>query len=62
VRAAAVVGTSCFSLGAAAVHVSEMRRAHNFEPGNAGVVFSIDLLIPVLGFVLLWLTYRLSRR
>lgn len=62
VRAAAVVGTSCFFLGAAGVHVSEMIRDHNFEPGNAGVVFYTDILIPVLGFVLLWLTYRLEPR
>ena len=39
-----------------------MIRAHNFEPGNAGVVFYTDILIPVLGFVLLWLTYRLEPR
>ena len=45
-------GTCCFFLGAAGVHVSEMIRVHNFEPGNAGVVFYTDILIPVLEFVL----------
>jgi hypothetical protein len=62
VRAAAVVGTSCFSLGAAGVHVAEMVRADNFAPGNAGVVFYTDIIIPALGFALLWLSYRLDRR
>jgi hypothetical protein len=35
-RLAAIVGPSCFLLGAAAGHVYQMVTAHNFAPGNAG--------------------------
>ncbi|HEY5811053.1 MAG TPA: DUF6790 family protein [Terrimicrobiaceae bacterium] len=60
-RAAAIVGSSCFYLGAAGVHISEMIRAHNFAPGNAGIIFYTDIMIPILGFVLLWLTSRFKQ-
>jgi hypothetical protein len=60
-RAAAVVGSSCFLLGAAAGHIYQMAAAHNFEPGNAGVIFYTDLGLPAIGFVLLWLQYRFGR-
>lgn len=55
-RLAAVVGTACFTLGAAGVHVYEMITAHNFATGNAGVVFYTDILIPLIGFALLYLS------
>jgi type IV secretory pathway VirB2 component (pilin) len=57
-RLAAVVGSAMFLLGAAGVHVYEMVTAHNFAPGNAGVIFWTDILIPVAGFALLWLQRR----
>jgi hypothetical protein len=59
-RTAAVVGPACFLLGAAAGHVYQMIVAHNFEPGNAGVIFYTDIAIPVIGFVLLGLQHRLA--
>jgi hypothetical protein len=61
-RAAAVIGPSCFLLGAAAGHVYQMAAAHNFEPGNAGIIFYTDLAIPAIGFVLLWLQHRLGSK
>lgn len=54
-RLAAVVGPAFFLLGAAGVHIYQMITAHNFAPGNAGVVFYTDILIPVIGFLFLWL-------
>jgi len=54
-RVAAVVGPAFFLLGAAGGHVYQMVHAHNFAPGNAGIVFWTDLLIPLLGFALLYL-------
>ncbi len=60
-RAAAVLGSSCFLLGAAGGHVLEMIRSHNFSSGNAGAVFDMDLLIPAFGFTLLGLQHRFSR-
>jgi hypothetical protein len=57
-RVAAVLGSSCFSLGAAGGHVYQMITAHNFAPGNAGIVFYTDIGIPILGFALLWLSHK----
>jgi hypothetical protein len=57
-RLAAIVGPSCFLLGAAAGHVYQMMTAHNFAPGNAGIIFYTDILIPLVGFALLWLAHR----
>lgn len=57
-RLAAVVGPAIFLLGAAGGHVYQMITAGNVAPGNAGVVFYTDILIPLIGFVLLWLQHR----
>jgi hypothetical protein len=54
-RVAVTVGTACFLLGAAAGHLYQMITAHNFAPGNAGIMFYSDLLIPIVGFMFLWL-------
>ena len=61
-RTAAVVGPACFLLGAAGTHAADMLQAHNFAPGNAGVIFYTDILLPVIGFTLLWLQHRHSPR
>src|SRR6185437_8220544 len=60
-RLAAIVGPSIFMLGAAAGHVYQMVTAHNFAPGNAGVIFYTDIIIPVFGLLLLWLKCRSAR-
>src|SRR5919199_1924597 len=60
-RTAAVVGPACFLLGAAGTHIVDMLKSHNFAPGNAGVIFYTDILLPVIGLVLLWLQRRYSR-
>ncbi len=54
-RLAAVLGPSIFTLGAAVGHINQMVAAHNFAPGNAGIIFWTDILIPAFGFALLWL-------
>ncbi|TIP95117.1 MAG: hypothetical protein E5X61_42170, partial [Mesorhizobium sp.] len=46
-----------FLLGAATVHLYHMIVAGNFAPGNAGVIFYTDILIPLIGFALLWLQH-----
>jgi hypothetical protein len=58
VRIAAVAGVSCFLLGAAGDHVYQMVVAHNFAPGNAGIIFYTDIALPIIGFALLWLQHR----
>jgi len=57
-RLAALVAPACFLWGAAAGHVVDMVKSHNFAPGNAGVIFYTDIVVPVIGLVLLWLRYR----
>ncbi|MFG1351591.1 DUF6790 family protein [Xanthobacter autotrophicus] len=57
-RLAAVLGPSIFTLGAAAGHINQMITAHNFAPGNAGIIFWTDIFIPLFGFALLWLSRR----
>lgn len=60
-RLAAIVGPAMFTFGAAFGHVYQMVTAHNFAPGNAGVIFYMDFIIPLFSFALLWLQYRLGR-
>src|SRR5262245_34192535 len=60
-RLAAIVGPAGFLWGAAGVHVYQMITAHNFAPGNAGVIFYSDLLVPIAGFIFLWLQHRATR-
>ena len=57
-RKAAVIGPSLFLLGAAGGHIYQMVTAHNFAPGNAGVMFWSDILLPVIGFSLLWMQMK----
>ena len=55
VRLAAVLGPAAFLWGAAGGHIYQMVTQHNFAPGNAGIIFWTDILIPLIGFVLWWL-------
>lgn len=57
-RLAAILGPALFGLGAAAGHVHQMVTARNFAPGNAGLIFYLDILVPLFGFTLLWLQHR----
>jgi|SRR5271156_5100941 len=57
-RLAAIIGPALFMLGAAAGHVYQMVTEHNFAPGNAGVIFYMDIIIPLFGLMLLWLQHR----
>lgn len=54
-RIGAVVAPTFFLLGAAGGHVYQMITAHNFAPGNAGVIFWTDIIVPLIGLTLLWL-------
>jgi hypothetical protein len=57
-RLAAIIGPAIFMLGAAVGHVYQMVTAHNFAPGNAGIMFWSDIVLPLVGFLLLWLQRR----
>ncbi len=54
-RVGAVLGPSIFLLGAAGGHVYQMIAAHNFAPGNAGIIFWMDIVVPLIGFAFLYL-------
>lgn len=60
-RLASIIGPSIFTLGAAVGHIQQMITAHNFAPGNAGLIFWTDILVPVFGFALLWLQHRYGK-
>lgn len=57
-RFATPIPPSVFSLGAAGGHIYKMIVANNFSPGNVGVVSPINFVIPIVGFVFLWLSYN----
>ena len=57
-RFATLIPPSAFSFGAAGGHIYQMIAAHNFSPGNVGLVLPIDILMPVIGFVFLRLSYK----
>lgn len=50
-----IVGSALY-LGAAGVHAGEMVKARNFKPGNAGPVFYLDILVPVIALALVGIT------
>ncbi len=54
-RVGAVVGPAFFLWGAAGGHVYQMIVAHNFAPGNAGIIFYMDIIVPLIGFLFLYL-------
>ena len=56
-----MVGPALFLLGAVGGHLHQMLASGNFAPGNGGVIFYTDILIPIIGFVLLWLQHRNER-
>jgi hypothetical protein len=60
-RAAAVTGPSLFLWGAAGGHIYQMITAHNFAPGDAGIVFWTDVLLPIVAFVFLYQQYKQER-
>jgi len=58
VRFAAVLGPAMFQWGAAVGHIFDIIKTGNMAPGNAGIMLYSDILLPVIGFVLLWLKRR----
>jgi len=50
---ASVIATSVWLLGAATIHIVEMVNANNYNPGNAGLIFYMDIIGPLLLIALL---------
>ncbi|MCF7833290.1 MAG: hypothetical protein K9N05_06935 [Candidatus Marinimicrobia bacterium] len=61
-RLAAITGPAVFLLGAAAKHIYDVISAQNLSPGNSGTVLYTDILIPLIGFILLYIKYRLKKK
>src|SRR5438105_13262182 len=57
-RFATLIPPSAFAWGAAAGHIYQMIVAHNFSPGNVGVVLPMGIVIPIVGLIFLWLSYK----
>jgi Family of unknown function (DUF6790) len=57
-RFATLIPPAAFSWGAAVGHVYQMIVAHNFSPGNVGLVLPIDIIMPFFGFAFLWLSHN----
>jgi len=57
-RFATLIPPSIFSLGAGGGHIYQMIVAHNFSPGNVGLVLPSNFLIPLTGFIFLGLSYK----
>lgn len=52
-RISGTLFTTCFLWGAAYGHIIQMLKAKNFAPGNAGLIFYNDLLLPLLLIIFL---------
>jgi hypothetical protein len=57
-RFAALIPPVCFSLGAAGGHIYQMIAENNYSPGNVGLVLPADIIIPVVGLIFLWRSYK----
>jgi hypothetical protein len=55
-RLCAILGPSFFLWGAAGGHINQMLTANDFAPGNAGVVFYTDIFVPIIGWILLYMS------
>ena len=49
---ATIIGYSVFLLGAAIVHLTEIKKSKNLNIGNAGPILFADILVPILLIVL----------
>ncbi len=57
-RLAAMISSCIFCWGAAVGHTIQIVNSHNFSPGNAGVMFYTDWIIPAIGATLLYLSTK----
>jgi hypothetical protein len=53
-RLASILGPAMFQWGAAVGHIHDIMTTGNMAPGNAGIMLYSDILLPVIGFALLW--------
>jgi len=61
-RLGLAISTSAILWGAAGGHIYEIIEKQNYAPGNAGVMLWSDILIPIITFVLLYLSHKTSKQ
>ncbi len=59
---ATIVGFAVFLEGAAYGHIRDILVAHNYAPGNAGVILYWDILVPLAQLILLLVLLRSATR
>ena len=57
-KTAAVSASGIWLFGDAVGHVQQMIQAGNFAPGNAGLPFVFDIVLPILSVILLAVAWR----
>ena len=57
-RIATFIPPAIFLWGAAGGHIYQIIKTHNYSPGNAGVILWTDILLPLIGFILLYVQYK----
>ncbi len=57
-RLATFIPPAFFLWGAAGGHIYQIFTTHNMAPGNAGVILWTDILLPIIGFALLYAQRR----
>lgn len=60
-RLATFIPPGLFLWGAAGGHIYQIITQHNLAPGNAGTILWTDILLPAIGFTLLYLQYIYDR-
>jgi len=58
-RLATFIPPAFFLWGAAGGHIYQIIKTHNMAPGNAGVILWTDILLPFIGFALLYAQRRI---
>lgn len=58
---AAVIAASVWKLGAVATHIREIVVAGNYNPGNAGILFYMSIVVPLILIALLVYLERVDR-
>jgi hypothetical protein len=59
-RLATFIPPAFFLWGAAGGHIYQIFTTHNMAPGNAGAILWTDILLPVIGFTLLYAQWKVS--
>ena len=57
-RLATFIPPACFLWGAAGGHIYQIIKTHNMSQGNAGAILWTDILLPVIGFILLYAQWK----